>query len=273
MRRKDIEIDIKVLNVHGQVNRALTPIEQNLNAACMRYFRNPLCIGCRTKHVRHVCHRDKTRFIAERRLIGIHVELTVFQYRNPLQDSTVTLSEEVPWDYVRMVLHDRQNNLVSRLDLPGNAIRNKVDPLGCTFGEDDFVHIRSVQETTGIFTRVFHRRGGFVGQRMQPPMHIGIGMAHLVRKTINDGLRLLSRRRAVEINKRLAIHISRQNRKFGSNGVDIELTGHSRSVSHAPASSIRISPSASGMSSSASPMNARVSSARACVSGMPRWRI
>src|SRR5690606_7377124 len=60
-----------------------------------------------------------------------------------------------------------------------------------------------------------------VGQEVQPAMHIGVFVAVGVRYGIDDGLRLLRRSAVVEIDQRLAVDLTRQDREIATDRLDI----------------------------------------------------
>ena len=103
---------------------------------------------------------------------------------------------------------------------------------------------------------------------MNAPVDIGVGCAGLIGDCINHRIWLLRTRGIVQIDQRLAVHLTRQDRKFCPNGVYVQRPAHD-SANQLLASSRKISFRSPAVST-ASAMKASVNRARAVRSGMPR---
>ncbi len=180
----------------------------------------------RAQHVAHVRDGDHLRLRPDGGAHRVHVERAVLGEPHPAQHGAVALAQEMPGHDVGMVLHDRQHDLVARLDPRAERRGDQVDALGRALGEDHIVRGRRIEESAYGFARSFVGLGRLVRQRMQAPVHVGIGGAHLVRHRIDHGVRLLGAGGIVEIDERMPVHLPGQDRELGADGRKVELTQH-----------------------------------------------
>ena len=117
---------------------------------------------------------------------------------------------------------ERRDDHMRRRSVPSAArLDDRIDGFGRRLGEDDFVDRRCVQKTAHLFSRGFISRGRRIGQEMQSPVDVGIFVFIGVRDRIDHRVRLLGRSAIVQIDERLAVHLTVQDRKVGANGLDI----------------------------------------------------
>src|SRR3974390_144126 len=177
-----------------------------------------------------------------------------------------------------MVLHDREYDLVACLDaLAAEGVGNQVDPLGGVAREDDLLGTRGIEEGPHLLARVFVGLGRLVGEEMQASMHVGVLLGRRLAHAIEHHLWLLCRGPVVEIDQRLAIDLHIQRREIGTDPADVvgavayRRMRHGPFPSHSSAATMMASRKAScATSSTTSPIKARINSASASFSGMPR---
>jgi hypothetical protein len=148
----------------------------------------------------------------------LRIEIAIAVDVYPLQNGTLPFTQEVPRHDVRVMLHDGQHDLVARLE-PRHRPRigDHVDALGRARIHHDAALVRGVQELRNRAAHGFVFLGREVRQVMQPAMDVGIFLRIGAGHGIDDHLRLLRRCPVVEIDKRLAVYLPRQDRKIGTN--------------------------------------------------------
>ena len=234
----------------------------------------------RAEHVRHMADRHHLSARADQSIQRGKIDCAVIIDIEPSQHRAPALAQEVPRHDVRVVLHNRKHDLVTRLDV--HAVGDDVDRLGAALGEDDALSRRRIYVARDRFARGFESAGGFVRQRVQAAMHVCVAAAHRGGHRFDHGLGLLSAGGVVEINERSTVHLPRQDREIIADAHNIEgalkvvwLLGrvHACASNHFP---IRSRSSASiasvSLSGIAPTRNASISMARACFSGTPRER-
>ena len=127
------------------------------------------------------------------------------------QDGLFPLAKELPGNDVRMMLRDRNDDLVSFVDkrLPETG-RDQVDGHRGSGGEDDLLPAAGVQELLDGVPRLLVLLGRIDGELMDGPMDIGVGAGCKSPLLFQDSERALGRRRVVQIDKRLPIHLRLQ---------------------------------------------------------------
>ena len=139
--------------------------------------------------------------------------------RNDPQHRAFLLTEHLPGHDVRVMLHGRNDDLISSADVRSTVgLRYKVDAFCRAADEDDLPRISRVQKPLHLASRRFIRLGGPFTQLVHAPVDVGV--VHLVetRERLNDAFRLLARRRVVKIDERLAMHLLRENREILADG-------------------------------------------------------
>jgi hypothetical protein len=96
-------------------------------------------------------------------------EVALVVDRRPFDHRALPLAQEMPRHDVGMVLHDREHDLVARLDaLAAERIGDEVDRLGGVAGEDDLLFARGVEEGRHLLARALIGLGRGIGEVMQP---------------------------------------------------------------------------------------------------------
>ena len=300
--REHVEVGVEVAHVDAEVHRRLAAVDKHRNAAVVRHVNDLMHRHQRTEHVRHMRDGDQLGARRQKPFELLDQQFPVVGDRRPLQDHTVTLAVEVPGYDVGVMLHDRQDDLVTLSNAGEKRIRDKVDGCRGVLREDDLIGTAGVEEAACHLTRVFEllRRG--VRQVVQAAMNVGVFEAIDMVHRLDHGARLLRRGGVVEIDERLAVDLAIKDREVGANALDIirragDAARHgwtrrlalvsflARTYRHQlpfagadlcsqpRASSAKASRRSSRSTlSSASPINDSISRARACASEMPRVR-
>ena len=139
---------------------------------------------------------------------GLGVQITVGVHIDPFQYDTLTFAQEMPWHDVGVMFHDGQDHLIARLKPGGGpAVGHQIDRLGRAGAEHDVIGTGVQKPRNGAARRLVFV-GRKVGQIVQPAVHIRIFVRICLRHRINHHLRLLGRCAIVQVNQRLAIHLT-----------------------------------------------------------------
>ena len=237
---EDVEVAVDVLHVDRQMNRGLAAVDQHRNAAGVRELHHVLDRHDGAERVRHLRDRDQPGAIGQQLLEFVDQEIAFVIDRRPLDDGAMPFPEEMPGHDVGMVLHDRDHDLVAGLDVgfaPGRG--DEVDRLGRVAGEDDLLVAAGVEEFCHLGAAALIGLGRGIGEVMQPAMHVGVfalvGLGH----ALQHRGRLLRRRRVVEIDQRLAVHLERQRGKILPHSRHVVGTVRDRRMGHRLLSSLR----------------------------------
>jgi hypothetical protein len=112
-----------------------------------------------------------------------------------------------------MVFHHREDDLIALIDALAKPVSNKVERLGYRAREDDLLIACGAEKFGDFGARALIRLSGRRREMMQPAMHIGIGRAVKLGGPIDHLVRLLRRRRIVQIDQRLAVHLGGKGRE------------------------------------------------------------
>ena len=144
---ESVEIDVKVLNVHDSMNRALAAVGEHWNAPLMRQAHDLLQRRFRAEHIRHVsqCYELGPRGDGPRD-IG-RIELAQIGHFDPLQHRALAFPQEMPRHNIRMVLHYAEHDLIASLDPRRKiGIGHEIDRLGAAARKNDLVRMRGIEE-------------------------------------------------------------------------------------------------------------------------------
>ena len=100
------------------------------------------------EHVGHVRDGDHLGARRQKLLELVDEEIALLVHRRPFDHRALALAQEMPRHDVGMVLHDREHDLVARLDaLARERIGDEIDRLGGVAGEDDLLGPRRRSKT------------------------------------------------------------------------------------------------------------------------------
>ncbi len=157
----------------------------------------------RAEDVRTEGHGDDLRPLREEIVILLHPQRPLVGHIHVLQDGPFVILHEMPRNVVRMVLHDRADDLVPRLELPLQAVSvgHDVEGLCRGFREHDFVRRLGSDEGRDLFARPFVLAGGLLSQFINGPMDVRVVSRVEIRRRVDDLLWLLRGRGAVEVDE------------------------------------------------------------------------
>ena len=128
----------------------------------------------------------------------------------------------MPGHDIGVMLHHRQDDLIPRLHARhGPAISDCIDPHRRPSVHDDFVFVFHTEEFRDDAPRALVFLGREVRQEMQTAVNIGVLFAIGPADRVDHDLWLLRTRPVIEIDQRLSIHFTRQDRKIRANGVHV----------------------------------------------------
>ncbi len=213
VRRKDVEVGIQRLYVDRHMYNALAAIDQHLGTDGMGLGDDLVERVDRTQHVRHMRNGDDLDLRRQQAVEGGHVERAIIKDRHVPQDEAFAFGQHVPRHDIGVVLHLCRQDFVTGLQTFTETEGDQIDGFGGRLGENDLIDAR-VDKTRNGLTAGLIGVGRFVGQAVQTTVHIGVGMTHGVRHGVYDGIGLLRAGAAIEIDQRLAIDLTRQDRKI-----------------------------------------------------------
>ena len=167
-----------------------------------------------TQRVRLMHYRHHPRPVVEHGLVFVHQEFAIVVERDDLQLDADLLPQYLPGDDVRVVLHPRDDHLVSGVEVFAPVTAGyQVQTLGRAPDVDHLIGRRSVDEPPhGLSTGLIVVRGS-LAERMHAAVHVGIVLEVVIADGVNDGSGFLSRGGVVEVHQRLPVDLLAQDRK------------------------------------------------------------
>ena len=161
---------------------------------------------------------------------------------DPAQHDALPLAQEMPRHDVGVMLEDREQDLVPRLQpRRGPGVADEVDRLGRARGEDHLVLVRRAEEAGNDPAHPLVILGGEVRQVVQPTVDVGVFARIGAADRVDHDLRLLRARAVVEIDQRPPVHLRREDREIGADGVEVEAHVGTPGIRPSVAASIDIS--------------------------------
>jgi hypothetical protein len=210
-----IEIAAKRLHVHHHVADRLSPVDKHRDAAAMRETDDLLDRVRRPERVRDVHDRDEAGSIVQQLLVRVQVELARVAHRDDAELCPFFLAQHLPRHDIGVVLHHRDHDRITVADLRASVtVGHEIDGLGRAAHEHDLPRLGRVEEPgdRGACGLVGLRRP--LAEPVNGAMNVGILLGVETRQAIDDHLRLLRGRGAVEIDERPAVNGLRQDRKI-----------------------------------------------------------
>ena len=222
MAGKDVEVGIQLPHVHRQMHRRLRAVHKHRDAVAVGDADDVAHRRDGAERIGHVGHGDDSRARRNHALEFLDDQLAVVVHRNPLQHRTGAFAVKVPRDDVGMMLQQRDDDLVPFADeLQPEAGGHQIEGFRGVAREDDLVHRAGVEKAADGLPRRLEAVGGQVRQKMQAPVDIGIFLGIGTRHRIDHHLRLLGRGAIVQIDQRLAVHLSREDGEIGADALHI----------------------------------------------------
>ena len=103
---EDEEIRIHCRHVHGYMSHRLSAVYQNAHAVSVSYGDKLLHRSHRAENIRYLSNADEFRAAGEKLLVFRKYQLTTLIAWYDFYDSTGLLADELPWNYVRVVLEN-----------------------------------------------------------------------------------------------------------------------------------------------------------------------
>ena len=274
-----VKIAVDIAHVDVEMHRRLRAVDQHRNAVRVGDARDFLHWHQGAEHVRHMGDGDELGAWADQLLELVDEKMPLLVDRRPFDHCALAFAQEMPGHDVGVMLHDREHDLVARLDaLAAEGVGDKVDRLGGITRKDDLLLAAGIEERRHLLPRALVGFGRLVGEVMQPAMHVGILRGVGLVQAIEHRLRLLRRGGVVEIDERLAVNLGGENGEIRADTVhvigavgDRRMHHEPRALSQAATASVNTSRKpACSMPSTASPRKAWMSNASASAAGMPR---
>ena len=216
------EIGAQGTHIGGQVRHVLAGVDADQRAGVMSGGSEP---GDRVERAQHVAHggdRQQLRPVQQTIQIG-EVQAAVSGDRDPANLEAPLGGQDVPRHDVGVVLHLGEHDCVRGAQI-GAAPRsgNQVHRLGGVLGEHDLIGAGGADEASDIGPGAFHQLCRGCGDLIRAAMDVGVDRAVVVVHRIENGGRLLRRRRRVEVDDRVAVDAALEQRELGLDGpVDV----------------------------------------------------
>ena len=122
-----------------------------------------------------------------------------------------------------MVLHGGDEDLVSRFQIGVPERRgDEVHALRRPAHEQHLPRLLGAQEPPGLFAGAVVGSGGVLAQVVDAAMDVGVALFVIAREGVEDGARLLARRRVVEVHQGPAPHLESQRGELRPELRDVE---------------------------------------------------
>ena len=216
------EVGVPGLHVGGDVRDVLARVDQHERVVGVRGVGERADLVDRAEHVRH--RRDREEPGAVEQLVEVgEVEPEVVGHRDPAQLDAALGGEHVPRDDVGVVLHVREHDGVAGAQVgAGPGVGDEVDRLGRVAGEHDLRRRAGADERGDLAARELVGGGRLFGDRVHAAVDVGVVVPVAVVHGVEDGERLLRRRRGVEVRDALAVHLALEEREVALDRGDVE---------------------------------------------------
>ena len=244
------EVGVPRLHVGGDVRHVLARVDEHERVVGVGGVGERADVVDRAEHVRHRGDREQARAVEQLVEIG-EIELVVGGHRDPAELDAALGREHVPRHDVGVVLHVREHDRVAGAQVGARPrVRDEVDGLGRVAHEHDLRLGAGADETGDLAARELVGGGGFLGDRVDAAVDVGVVVPVAVVHRVEHGERLLRRRRGVEVRDALAVDLALEQRKVALDRGDVERVHGPRRL---PPRGTRRSPRPRRCASSASP--------------------
>ena len=158
-----------------------------------------------SKHIRDVGRGHQPRSWREKPTERLHVEEALADHWHRLQERAAIAADHLPRDQVRVMLHLRDDDLVSGLERPSHTLGDQVDRFRGAPREDDLLAKAGAHEGPHRIARPFVELRRLFTQGMDGAVDVGVAALIVSAHRLDDLSRLLARGRRVEIGERRSI--------------------------------------------------------------------
>ena len=163
----------------------------------------------------------------EGRFDHIEIQFSCVRDRNRSHGGARFRSDELPWDDVSMVLHLGDEDFIAWLQAGAEeALGDEVGRFGGASDKENFPWLGGSQGLRDSLAGFVVARGGLHAEEMHASMDVGIVLTIEIGNRVNDHVRLLSRGGIVEIDERLSVHLSTEDREVRTHACHVQASGH-----------------------------------------------
>ena len=219
---KGEEVAVHGAHVNGHVGDTLGAVDADQGAVGVRHAAELVNGVDGAQHVRHLGDGNQSGARPDD-LGGVrHVQAAVGSQANVPDGGAGTPRHLLPGHQVAVVLQRGEDHFVAGFQVgqsPG--VSHKVKRLGGVLGEDHFVEV-GVDELGNAHVCLLVGDGGLFAQDVNAAMDVGVGFLIVAADGVDDGLGLLGRRGAVEIDQRAVVDGAAEDRKIAPQRLDVE---------------------------------------------------
>ena len=217
------EVTIKLLDIDRLMWDALSAIEQDWDALGMSHADNPSDIIDGAHDITDHGDTYKPGLRVEQAGKSLIVKFTGVGDRDDPQRGALTFAQELPGDYVGVMLHFGDDDLVATADdLLTEGVSYKIYGLGSVADEDDFGGVVGTDVRSDSLASLLIQVSTDIAEMVHAPVDVGIDMGVDKVHGIDDLTRLLSRCAIVEIDEWLVVYLFAENGEVATNVFDVE---------------------------------------------------
>ena len=219
---EDVEVAVEIANVDGLVRHRLGTVDEDGDVLLMGKTDDVLDRRHRAERVRHLGDGHQLRAGPEEARILLHEEVAPVVDGNHAEPGALLLAKHLPGDDVGVVLDSRDDDLVPRAHEPAPVARHdQIDALRRLADEDDLSRGGGVQVALDAGARTLVGLGGPLAQKMHTTVDVRVVEGVVGDERVDDRLGLLARRRVVEVDEGLAVHLLVQGREVLADPLDV----------------------------------------------------
>ena len=209
-----IKIHPHRLHVHGAVGQSLGAVDDHAGIYGVRPFGQLRNGVYGSERIRYVVECQQLRLGVNQALGLVKIQASVGQNRNVAQRRPRVLGQHLPRNQVAVVLQLAHHDLVARAKQAAEPVRHQIDRTRRARRINDFVLKLGVHQPLQLAARRLKGICRTLAQRMHPAVHVAVDLPVVVHDRIDHRLRLLCRRRIIQIHQRLAVHLLVEDGKF-----------------------------------------------------------
>ena len=213
--REDEEVRIQSLDIDWQMRGRLGTIHEHMHPVGVCVLDDLFNGIDGSQGIGDLGDADKLCPWTQQSHIFLEDQLPPVIDRHHLEHGTDLPGKKLPGDDVGMVLQRGKQDFVTGTDkLLAEGVGNKVDCLGRSSSEDNFVLVPCSEELPHFFTGVLECRSGPLSQLIGCTVDVGVVLGVKVGGGINDRLRLLGGGRIVQEDKGVSVHLLLKRREI-----------------------------------------------------------